>query len=78
MLRDEQNKGRAMNADRIISMILRRLMNTGINKGINLAANRGRDPNDMTDEERTQAKQARDNAKRGRKAMQMGRRIGRF
>ncbi|MEJ6478866.1 MAG: hypothetical protein QNL92_09330 [Octadecabacter sp.] len=67
-----------MNADRIISMILRRLMNTGINKGINLAANRGRDPNDMTDEERTQAKQARDNAKRGRKAMQMGRRIGRF
>ncbi len=67
-----------MNADRIISMILRRLMNAGINKGINLAANRGRDPNDMTDEERTLAKQARDNATRGRKAMQMGRRIGRF
>ncbi len=67
-----------MNADRIISMILRRLMNTGINKGINLAANRGRDTNEMTDEERTQAKQARDIAKRGRKAMQMGRRIGRF
>ena len=41
-----------MNVDRIISMILRKLVNRGINKGIDMAANRGRDPQNMTREER--------------------------
>ncbi len=67
-----------MNVDRIIMMIFRKFMNRGVSKGIDMAANRGRDPKDMTQDERQQAKQARDASKRARKAMQMGRRMGRF
>ncbi|WP_368183842.1 hypothetical protein [Aestuariibius sp. HNIBRBA575] len=64
--------------DRIISMILRRLMNRGINAGINHVANRGRNPEDMSNEDRNRAKQGRDGVKRTRQAMRIARRFGKF
>ena len=53
-------------------------VNKGVNAGINYAANRGKDPKDMTREERQQAKAGRQAAKRARQAMKLGRRIGRL
>jgi len=38
--------------DRILDMILRRLVNKGINSGIKAATNRGKGANDQTREQR--------------------------
>ena len=45
-----------MDLNRLINMIVRLFMRKGVNAGINFAANRGKDPKDMTPEERQQAK----------------------
>lgn len=67
-----------MQLDRILRMILGRVMNRGINAGIRHATNRGRDPQDMTPEERSRARDGRETAKRARQAMKITRRMGRF
>lgn len=67
-----------MSFDRILRMILRRVMNRGVNAGIRHAATRGKQPQDMTPEERQRARQGQDTAKRVRQAMRVTRRIGRF
>lgn len=68
-----------MNANQLINMIIRvitrRLMNKGVNAGIDLAARRGKAKDDMTPEEREEARKARELANRGRKTMRIGRRL---
>ncbi|MGB3313136.1 MAG: hypothetical protein WBB85_01890 [Albidovulum sp.] len=70
-----------MNAQRLITMIIntvtRRLINLGINKGIDLASRKGKPRDQMTAEDRKQAKNAREIAKRARQAAKITRRLGR-
>lgn len=68
-----------MNVNQLINMIIRivtrRLMNKGVYAGIDLAARRGKAKEDMTPEEREEARKAREIAKRGRQATRIGRRL---
>lgn len=70
-----------MDVQRLITMIVntvtRRLINLGINKGIDYAARRGKPKEQMTSEDRKQAKDAREIAKRARQAAKITRRLGR-
>ncbi|GLS87756.1 hypothetical protein GCM10010873_27300 [Cypionkella aquatica] len=65
--------------DRIIQMILNRflgrLVNIGVNKGIDYAAGRGKSPDQMTPAEREQARAGKDMSKRARQAAKLMRRI---
>lgn len=71
-----------MNANRLINMVIRqitrRLVNLGINKGIDLASKRGRKDADLTEADRDQARDAKEMAKRARQAQRATKRIGRF
>lgn len=67
-----------MNPNAIINMIMRLFLRRGMNAGINYMANRGRNPKDMTPEERQNAKAGRENAKRAQQAMRVTRRMGKF
>ena len=70
-----------MNAQRLINMIVnivtRRLINFGINKGIDLAARKGKPKDQMTAKDQKQEKDARETAKRARQAAKVTRRMGR-
>lgn len=65
--------------DRIIQMILNkllgRLVNTAVNKGVDYAARRGKSPDQMTPEEHEQARAGKEMAKRARQAAKLTRRI---
>jgi hypothetical protein len=67
--------------DRIISMIinavLRQFINRGVNAGIDHVARRGKPANLMTPDERKQAADAKQTAKRARQAANLARRLGR-
>jgi hypothetical protein len=56
---------------------MRRTINTGINKGIALAARKGKPASEATPEDRKQAASARQMAKRARQAARITRRLGR-
>lgn len=59
-------------------ILTNRLMNWGINKGIDLASRRGSKPDaPMTPQQRKQAQANRQAVKRARKAAQLVRRMGR-
>ena len=60
-----------MNMNRLINMGLRMLMN----KGIEVAANRGKKADDMTPEEREAAKKARQSTQTARRSVGMLRRF---
>ncbi|SFR41051.1 hypothetical protein SAMN04488005_1594 [Yoonia tamlensis] len=60
-----------MNMNRLINMGLRMLMNNGIK----VAANRGKNPEDMTPEERQSAQATQQNLKKARRGMRMMRRF---
>lgn len=68
-----------MNLNQILNMVLRILLrrgvNWGVNKGIDLAARKGKAPAQMTEAERREAQNARDLAKRARKAARLTRRF---
>lgn len=64
-----------MNVDRLIQMIARKLMRSGINKGIDLAARKGKATEDMTAEERQNAQAAGQSAKEAQKRMRTARRF---
>ncbi len=70
-----------MDLGRIIQMVfnqvMRRAVNTGINKGIDLAARKGKPAGQMTADDRKQAASAREMAKRARQAAKITRRMGR-
>lgn len=62
--------------DRIIRMILRRLLNQGVRKGITMAAKRGQDPDAPQTKERVRSAQKQ--GRRAQQAMRLARRMGRF
>lgn len=64
-----------MNIDGLIRRAVRMLMRRGVNKGLNMAANRGKDPADMTPAERQEAKQSRQNMQRARRGANIARRF---
>lgn len=64
-----------MNMNRLINMGLRMLMRKGVNKGIDLASRGGKQPEDMTVEEREQAKSAKQTAQNAQKGMRTARRF---
>lgn len=71
-----------MNANRLISMVirmvLRPLINRGVNAGIDAVSGGRKERGKMTDEERKQAADAKGTAQNARRAVRMGRRIGRM
>lgn len=62
-----------MNANQLIKLVMRLVMDSGIRHW----SNKGRDPKDMTPDERAAAKRTRQNANRARQAMNTLRRFGR-
>lgn len=64
-----------MNVNGLINMGVRMLMRKGINKGIDMAATRGKDPGEMTPEDREQAKSAKQTAAKAKKTMRVARRF---
>jgi len=67
-----------MNINRIINMLLRMFMRKAVNKGIDMAARRGKPPAEMTPEEREQAQIAKQTAGKAQKLARLARRLGRF
>lgn len=65
--------------DRFLQQLLNRflgqVMNRLINSGISFAARRGKDPSDLTTEERKQARSAQELAKKARKISRASRRL---
>lgn len=61
----------------VLRIFIRKGVNWGMNKGIDYVARRGKSPADMTPQDHAQANQARQMAKRARKAARITRRIGR-
>jgi hypothetical protein len=59
----------------VTRMVMRRLVNMGINKGIDVAAKRGQGGEELTPEQRQAAGKQ---SKRAKQAVRMSRRIGRF
>ncbi len=70
-----------MNLNQIVNMVtrifIRKGVNWGIKKGTDAVVHRGKTPAAPTPAQDAQARQARDIAKRARKAAQLTRRIGR-
>lgn len=64
--------------NQILRMILRMAMNKGINRGIRTMSTRGRDPREMTPDERAKAQGQRQNLQHARRAVNLLRRFGRF
>ncbi|MGB3278484.1 MAG: hypothetical protein WBA92_04750 [Pseudorhodobacter sp.] len=67
--------------DRIITMVInqviRRFVNIGISKGIDLVAGKGKPAAQMTADEMAQSRQGRETAKNARQMVKMARRLGR-
>ena len=61
--------------DRLIRMILNRLMGQLVNKGITHLANRGKTQAEMTPDERAQAQLARQAGRRAAEAARIARRL---
>ena len=59
----------------ILNMVMRQLVNRGINAGIDHLSRRGKAPQQMTPEEREQARKARDLAQKAQKAARLTRRL---
>jgi hypothetical protein len=70
-----------MDLGRIINMavniVMRRVLNAGISKGMNHFAGKGKSDAPMTPEDKEQAAKGRDMTKRARQAAQVTRKIGR-
>jgi len=64
--------------DRILRMIMRRLVNKGLNSGMRAMSNRGRNGEQATPEERQRAQQGRQTGRNMRQASKLLRRISRF
>ncbi|SIT79608.1 hypothetical protein SAMN05421665_0973 [Yoonia rosea] len=64
-----------MNMNQLINMGLRMLMRKGMSKGMALMANKGKRPEDMTSEERAQAKNAQQTAQKAQRGLNAARRF---
>lgn len=60
---------------RLARMLFGPLINRGINAGIESAARRGKDPAEMSEEERASARKARETANKARKVAKLARRL---
>ncbi len=60
---------------KLLSQFLGRLMNRAIDSGISYAARRGKDPADLTEEERAQARSGQELAKKARKISRASRKL---
>lgn len=71
-----------MNLERIlnmiVSMVVRRGVNEGLNRGIDMMARKGKQPEEMSEEERNRAATLRGQAHGMRRLMRQTRRFGRF
>ena len=67
-----------MNANQIINMVMRMFLRKVVNKGIDMAANRGKSVEEMTPAEREQAQKAKQTANKAKKMARLARRMGRF
>ncbi len=71
-----------MNLNQLVNMVvntvMRRLVNLGVNKGIDLATRMGKSDDEVTDDDRAQQAGAKETAKRARQAAKVTRRLGRF
>ena len=61
----------------VINLVLRKVINRGVDAGINYASKRGKTDDQMTPEDLQQAKSAKEMAKRAKQAINVGRKIGR-
>lgn len=61
----------------VVNLVLRNLINRGVNAGIDYATRRGPSDAELTPEERDQAQANRDLARRSRKTLGMARRFWR-
>lgn len=59
----------------LLNRLLGRLMNRAVDKGISYVANRGRDPSQMTEEERAHARAGQELAKKARKVSRASRKL---
>ena len=59
----------------VVNLVLKRLVNLGVTKGIDLVAGKGKPGAKMIPEERDQAKGLRETVKRARQAAQITRRL---
>jgi len=64
-----------MNMNRLINMGLRILMRKGMNAGIDMAARRGKKPEEMTQAERQNAQKAQQTTHQARRGMNIVRRL---
>ncbi|WP_296417232.1 hypothetical protein [Pseudooctadecabacter sp.] len=64
--------------ERILNMILRRLVNMGVNRGIDAVAKRGRGKGQTTQQDRDMERQGRQSAKNMRQASKVIKRLNRF
>ena len=64
--------------ERLLNMILRRLVNKGVNSGIKAVSNRGSKTKDESPEARQMNRQGQKNARGMRQATRMLRRISKF
>lgn len=71
-----------MNVNHAVNMILRlvfrQMLHRGVNAGIDAVARRGKPADEMTPDEQARARSMQQAVGRGRQALRMGRRIGRF
>ena len=71
-----------MNVDRllhmVIGMVLRPLIQRGVNAGIDRVAGGGKAPAEMTDDERQTAQSTKRTARQAQRAARMARRAGRL
>jgi vacuolar-type H+-ATPase subunit C/Vma6 len=61
--------------NQIINQLIRRFVNVAVDKGITHVARRGKSPQEMTDEDRAQAKAGKDMARRAREVRKATRRL---
>lgn len=59
----------------LLNMVMRRAVQTGVMKGVEMLASKGKTPEEMTPAERQAAKEARKAAKRARQALGVVRRL---
>ena len=64
-----------MNMNRLINMGVRMLLRKGMNKGVEVVSNRGNRPEDMTSEQRAQAKSTQQTVQKARKGIRAARRF---
>lgn len=61
--------------NQIVNQLIRRFVNIAVDKGVDYAARRGKEPAAMTEDEKAQAKSGKDMARRMRDVQKVTRRL---